>query len=377
MNGTQPQKIKTLSGQWGENPRSGAIPAGSRVSSLPARADAAVRAWAKAGREALRKALRGAVYGCLHFDGTRLAWRLRVGAAYLRLNLRRRRSMRPVVLTAAAAVLSWGILLGTVNGGEREALNGRGAATNAAFLVEASPAGRYDAGTATAGDAGGSAESAGAAAEAASSTPSGKASSSAASAPSGKTSSSAPAASSGKAASASSRPAAAKPASQTSQAAPVSQQAVSQQAASAPAVRAVPALAGDYEGDPFDDPQCVWYVWGRVKAVTGISLEFSTDSGRSANQWLSRVVENSRVRVVRDPDAVRENSIAVFSDGGEGNGHTLFVEQVLRSDSGNPRKIVFSEANWGSTKDPAQKELSWSAFRERSHGSLMGYIYVG
>lgn len=135
-------------------------------------------------------------------------------------------------------------------------------------------------------------------------------------------------------------------------------------------------LAGDYSGDPFQYPQCVWYVWGRAKAVTGVSLKFKTDSGRSAKNWLNRIVQTNGISVVKNPDAVRENSIAVFSSGGDGNGHVVFVEKVVTDKRGNPSRVVISESNWGSQRKPSQKTMSWSEFKGRSNGSLKGYIYL-
>lgn len=138
----------------------------------------------------------------------------------------------------------------------------------------------------------------------------------------------------------------------------------------------VKPLAGNYSGDPFQYPQCVWYVWGRAKAVTGVSLKFKTDSGRSAKNWLNRIVQTNGISVVKNPDAIRANSIAVFSHGGDGNGHVVFIENVTTDKQGNPRKIVISESNWGSQYKPSQKVMSWSEFRDRSNGSLKGYIYL-
>lgn len=347
MDVAQPQETRTITGCPAKEPHDGGTSAGSRILPFLNRIFTRESAGPAAFRAALRSAPRAAAHGLLHFDGTRLAWRLRAAAARLRLSLRRRSSMRPVVLAAVAAVLSWGIMLGAVNVGEAETKAGRYNAAGTAFLVEASPA---NGSGGTDGDENAETVSASSAAQ--------TAASSAHAAPRGRASSSA-------ASAAGPRSAAAKPAAQAAAAS-------SRQAA----VKAVPALLGNYVGDPFADPQCVWYVWGRVKAVTGLSLEFNTDSGRSANQWLSQVVENSRVHVVRDPNAVRADSIAVFSHGGEGNGHALFVEQVTHTGDGTPGQVVFSESNWGSSKAPVQKMLSWSAFRERSRGSLMGYIYV-
>lgn len=139
---------------------------------------------------------------------------------------------------------------------------------------------------------------------------------------------------------------------------------------------AVKPLAGNYSGDPFKYPQCVWYVWGRAKAVTGVSLQFKSDSGRSAKNWLSYIAQTGGIKVVKNPDAVRENAIAVFGHGGEGNGHVVFIENVITDSHGNPDRIVISESNWGSQRKPSQKTMSWDEFRNRSDGSLKGYIYL-
>lgn len=138
----------------------------------------------------------------------------------------------------------------------------------------------------------------------------------------------------------------------------------------------VKSLVGNYSGDPFKYPQCVWYVWGRTKAVTGVSLEFKSDSGRSAKNWLSYIVQANGIKVVKNPDAVRANAIAVFGHGGEGNGHVVFIENVIIDSHGNPSRVVISESNWGSQRKPSQKTMSWDEFRDRSDGSLKGYIYL-
>jgi hypothetical protein len=132
---------------------------------------------------------------------------------------------------------------------------------------------------------------------------------------------------------------------------------------------------GDFSGDPFDSPQCTWYVWGRVKAMSGITLAFKDTSGRSAKYWLNEVAQTGSVQVIRDKKAVRTNSIAVFRHGGNGNGHVVVVENVIRDSGGDPISIVLSESNWGKQKCPSRKRLSWSEFLNRSDGSLKGYIY--
>lgn len=137
----------------------------------------------------------------------------------------------------------------------------------------------------------------------------------------------------------------------------------------------VPPLAVDYTGNPFHYPQCVWYVWGRAKAVTGVALQFKTNFGRSAKRWLSQIKITDGVAVNRDPKAIKPQSIAVFSQGGEGNGHVLFVEDVLTDKNGNPYQVVISESNWGTNK-PQQKKIQWNEFLARSNGSLEGYIYL-
>lgn len=138
----------------------------------------------------------------------------------------------------------------------------------------------------------------------------------------------------------------------------------------------VAANAGDYSNDPFRYPQCVWYVWARVKAVNGISLQFKDSSGRNAKNWFNLIVQTNGVQVVRDKTAIEPDCIAVFSRGGEGNGHVLFVENVVRTSSGKPISVTFSESNWGASKKPSTKTLSWGAFLSRSYGSLIGYIYL-
>lgn len=132
---------------------------------------------------------------------------------------------------------------------------------------------------------------------------------------------------------------------------------------------------GNYHGDPFGRPECVWYAWGRAKEVTGVSLEFKSNSGRSARYWLNQVVQGDGVKVVLNKNAVRSHSLAVFRHGGEGNGHVLFIEDVRYHSDGTPRSVVISESNWD-TRSPNQKVLSWDDFLNRSDGSLEGYIYL-
>lgn len=131
-----------------------------------------------------------------------------------------------------------------------------------------------------------------------------------------------------------------------------------------------------FSGDPFSFPQCVWYAWGRTRAVTGVSLRFKSGMSWSAYNWLDAVKQTSEVRVVRDLNAVRANSVAVFSHSSNGGGHVLFIESVNRSDSGKPISVTISESHWN-TIYPHEITLSWSEFLSRSHGSLEGYIYVG
>lgn len=132
----------------------------------------------------------------------------------------------------------------------------------------------------------------------------------------------------------------------------------------------------NYKGDPFSYPQCVWYAWARAKETTGISLRFKSDYNRSAKYWLNMVAEIGSVSVVKDPQAVRANSIAVFLRGGNGNGHVAYVENVKTGKNGKPKSVVISESNWGSSKRPSQKSMSWDEFINRSNGSLAGYIYL-
>ncbi len=286
----------------------------------------------------LRAACEAALGRAAHWDGTRAAWKLRCAAAKLRFASARRRGMRPVAQTVLVAMLSWGVLLGGGVTASDTVEQGR-PAPHEAFTVEAAPA-RNEAMQAV--------ETTGSAASSASSKP----------------------------ASGSAQAPTASKASSASKAFRQSASSQTAEQAAAPAVKDVPALAGDYEGDPFEDPQCVWYVWGRVKAVTGVALEFDTDSGRSARYWLSRVVPTEAVRIVRDPEAVRSNSVAVFSHGGGGDGHVVYVESVSHYSDGTPKSVVFSEDNWGRAKRPVQKTASWQEFRWRSSGSLIEYIYV-
>jgi surface antigen len=132
----------------------------------------------------------------------------------------------------------------------------------------------------------------------------------------------------------------------------------------------------NYSNDPFQYPQCVWYVWARAKAVNGTALEFIEDSSRDAKNWLKIVSQTDGVKVVSDKNAVRTNAIAVFSKGGEGNGHVVFIEKVVTSKSGKPLSVTISESNWGPSKKPSVKTLSWGEFRSRSSNSLIGYIYL-
>jgi surface antigen len=131
----------------------------------------------------------------------------------------------------------------------------------------------------------------------------------------------------------------------------------------------------DFNGDPFDSPQCTWYAWARVKAISGISLKFHDQFGRHARYWLNEIVETDNVKVVRKKAAVRENSVAVFKRGGKGKGHVVVVEKVIRGADGTPKNVIISESNWGKQKKPVEKKLSWDTFLERSDGSLLGYIY--
>lgn len=132
-----------------------------------------------------------------------------------------------------------------------------------------------------------------------------------------------------------------------------------------------------FSGDPFAFPQCVWFAWGRAREVTGISLQFKSDGGRSAKNWLNMVSQRNGVKVVHDPKAVRANALAVFSRGGGGNGHVLFIESVRTNSKGNPVSVTISESNWGSNRLPHEETMSWDEFSSRSKGSLKGYIYLG
>lgn len=88
------------------------------------------------------------------------------------------------------------------------------------------------------------------------------------------------------------------------------------------------------------------------------------------------MVQGAGVTAVYNKNAIKPHSIAVFRDGGDGDGHVLFVESVQRYDSGTPERVTFSESNWGKDTTPSQKTLSWNAFLTRSDGSLNGYIYL-
>lgn len=130
----------------------------------------------------------------------------------------------------------------------------------------------------------------------------------------------------------------------------------------------------NYANDPFKYPQCVWYVWARVKAATGIVLQFNNNFNRNAKNWLNIVKQTNGIQIVRDKNAIQPNSIAVFSVGGRGDGHVVFIENVVKSSSGKIKTVTISESNWGASKSPSTKTLSWDEFVSRSNGSLIGYI---
>jgi surface antigen len=130
----------------------------------------------------------------------------------------------------------------------------------------------------------------------------------------------------------------------------------------------------DYSNDPFKYPQCVWYVWARAKGASGIALQFSADFSRDAKNWLNLVKQTNGIQVVHDKNAIQPNSIAVFSVGGKGYGHVVYIENVVKSSNGKIKTVTISESNWGKSKSPSTKTLSWSEFITRSNGSLIGYI---
>jgi hypothetical protein len=90
---------------------------------------------------------------------------------------------------------------------------------------------------------------------------------------------------------------------------------------------------------------CVYYARARAMQVNELTSYAAKSSGNE----------------------LRANSIAHFS------GHDVYIEDVIRDESGNPLQVVISEGNWATKPDGQIETISYDRFTRR--GAVNSYTY--
>lgn len=136
-------------------------------------------------------------------------------------------------------------------------------------------------------------------------------------------------------------------------------------------------------GNTYTVGQCTWYAWGRALQTTGVKLDVRGTPHGFAGEWLSTYISRGYMKYEnKDFRMIQPLSVAVFTKGGGGCGHVLFIEDIDYNSDGSPKNVHFSESNWdGNAKydkgtDGVVKAISFADFLSRSDKSLAGYIYL-
>jgi len=101
----------------------------------------------------------------------------------------------------------------------------------------------------------------------------------------------------------------------------------------------------------FPQLQCTWYAFGRMREVTGVTLQFNQSSGRHAKKWINMVM-NCKI-----DNNLQEKCVGVTQQGGSGNGHVVFVEGIENG------YVYYTDSNAGNSLKV--KRLSVNAFKTR------------